>query len=159
MASFACWPEVERRARPGDRPAPLAAPAELAKPGVIRLQALREQGQVVGFDWAFADSAAARQLRCQPDELQGHRPVDVIARKLDDPALFDRYRAVLELGEPQVFLQLLPGTSPPDRVLHRVVRRGDGITVTLTNLSADQRTQARRLGIREPHATDPNTGS
>lgn len=148
------WSGVERRARPRDRSARQASACGRATPGVLRLQALREQGQVVDFSWQYADAAAARQLCCPPLGDGGEHPLEDLARRLIDQVVFERYRQVVDGGEAQVFvwplrvLDLpLARIEPPDQVLHRVVRQGDGVTVTLINLSANRRRQAQRLGL------------
>ncbi len=127
--------------------------ARPARSVVMRLRALREQGQVVDFAWEFADAAAARQLCGNPHALNGNGLIDVIACAAGDTALLDRYRTVLEQGEAQVFVHPHQVHGVQETVVHRVVRAGDGVTVTLTNLSADRRAQAQRLGIRAPKAT------
>ncbi|MES2958391.1 MAG: PAS domain-containing protein [Pseudomonadota bacterium] len=122
-----------------------------ATPGTMRLRALREQGRVVDFVWQSVSPAAGKLLRCQP--------VDLIARALSEtvsggplghPALIDRYRRVLEYGNAQSFAQVHLIDGRQDVVVHRVVRHGDGVAVTLTNLSADRRKQAWRLEHGQP---------
>ena len=115
-------------------------------PGTMRLRALRERGRVVDFTWESVNPAAAKLLRCDPlDLLTRSLSETVSGGPLGHPALIDRYRRVLEFGNAQSFAQVHLVDGHQDVVVHRVVRHGDGVAVTLTNLSADRRKQARRL--------------
>lgn len=114
--------------------------------GVMRLTAVRDRsGRIVDFVWVSANAAAARMMYCAASELPGKHLRDGVAGPLGHPVLVERYRRVIEHGNAQSFAQvhLLDGTQ--DIVDHRVVRDGDGVIVTLTNLSADRRAQERRL--------------
>jgi len=114
--------------------------------GTMRLRALREHGRVVDFTWESVDPAAARLLHCDPLDLLAKSLSETVSGgPLGHPALIDRYRRVLEFGNAQSFAQVHLVDGHQDVVVHRVVRHGDGVAVTLTNLSADRRKQARRL--------------
>jgi len=58
----------------------------------MRLQALRERGRVVDFALAFANEAAARLMRCDPQALLGKGLRANVAGPLGHPALIERYR-------------------------------------------------------------------
>jgi hypothetical protein len=116
-------------------------------PGAMWLQAVRERGCIVDFRWDFANAPAARLMACHPDALRGQRLTDVLGGPHGHPALIDSYRCVIEHGNAQSFAQVHWVNGRQDIVIHRVVRTGDGVNVTLTNLSADRRAQALRLGI------------
>lgn len=124
-----------------------AAKVVRQEPGKMQLQAVREAGHIVDFSWEHANPAAARLMDCRADDLCGQRLVDVIDGPLCHPALVDRYRRVIEHGNAQSFAQVHRVAGLHDVVVHRVVRVGDGVRVTLTNLSADRRSQALRLGL------------
>lgn len=124
----------------------LANEPPIPEPGVMRLTAVRDRfGGIVDFVWVSANTAAARMMYCVPSELPGKHLRDGVAGPLGHPVLVERYRRVIEHGNAQSFAQvhLLDGTQ--DIVDHRVVRAGDGVIVTLTNLSAVRRAQERRL--------------
>ena len=114
-------------------------------PGTMQLRAVREAGCIVDFSWDFADATAARLLARHADALRGMRLTEVIAGPLEHPALVDNYRHVVEHGSAQSFAQVHAHDGRSDIVIHRVVRTGDGVTVALTNLSANRRAQALRL--------------
>lgn len=117
-----------------------------ATPGTMRLRAVRERGRVVDFSWESVSPAAAKLLRCQPPDLLARGLSETVSGgPLGHPALIDRYRRVLEYGNAQSFAQVHVVDGHQDVVVHRVVRMGDGVAVTLTNLSADRRQQAWRL--------------
>jgi len=129
--------------RPASPPAGTRAPC--ASTSTIRLHAMRERGHIVDFIWQFASPAAAQLLHCDPRALIGRRLRDVVAGPLGHPALINRYRRVIDHGGAQAFAQVHLVDGRQDIVVHRVVRLGDGVAVTLTNLSADRRAQAQRL--------------
>lgn len=143
--------EIDRahaHAHPSRLRAPVRAlePPPLAEPGVMRLRAVRDRaGGIVDFVWAGANAAAARMMYCTPGELVGKHLRDGVAGPLGHPVLVERYRRVIEHGNPQSFAQvhLLDGTQ--DIVDHCVARDGDGVVVTLTNLSARRRARERHL--------------
>jgi hypothetical protein len=110
---------------------------EPASPPSMRLQAVREHRLVVDFRWEFASAAAAHLLRCHPLALRGKRLREAAAGPLCNPALIERYRHVLDGSQ--------------DIVVHHVVPEGDGVAVTLTNVSADRR--ARTLGLQSTAAS------
>ncbi len=116
-------------------------------PGTMRLNAVREAGRIVDFQWQAANAAAARLMRCKPHELCGKCLLDVIAGPMDHPALIDLYRRVLEHGNAQSFAQVHRVDGWHDVVVHHVVRSGDGVAVTLTNHSALRRELAARTGL------------
>lgn len=120
----------------------------MVRVATVRLQAMRECGIVVDFTWHSASSAAARLLHCDPKTLIGKRLRDIgAAGPLGHPRLIERYRHILEQGRAHSFEQVHGLMGRQEVVIHRVVSQGDGVTVTLTNLSADRRAQIARLQI------------
>jgi len=111
----------------------------------MRLQALRERGRVVDFALAFANEAAARLMRCDPQALLGKGLRANVAGPLGHPALVERYRHVLVHGNTQFFEQVHVVDGLQDIVIHRVQRMGDGVEITLTNRSAARRSRATAL--------------
>ena len=115
-------------------------------PGTMSLRALRERGRIVDFIWSSVSPTAAKLLRGSSLELLGRRLSETVSGgPLGHPALIDRYRRVLEHGNAQSFAQVHLIDGQQDVVVHRVVRRGDGVEVSLTNLSDDRRKQVWRL--------------
>jgi hypothetical protein len=140
--------DVERaQARASQQqPLALANDTSAAEPGVMRLTAVRDRsGGVVDFVWVSANAAAARMMYCAPSDLPGKHLRDGVAGPLGHPVLVERYRRVIEHGNAQSFVQVHLLDGRQDIVDHRVVRHGDGVLVTLTNLSAERRAQERRL--------------
>jgi PAS fold len=142
-------PELERPPLCEADSTPAATPSPgraSARPGTMSLRALRERGCIVDFIWTSVGPAATKLLRCSPFELLGRRLSETVSGgPLGHPALIDRYRRVIEHGNAQSFAQVHMIDGRQDVVVHRVVRAGDGVEVSLTNLSADRRKQAWRL--------------
>lgn len=112
------------------------------------LRAIRSRGEVIDFVWDVASDAAAALLRCPADVLRGkYLCAWQDAGPPGQPRLIDRYRRILERGRTQSFDHVHAFDGRQDVVIHRVVPGGDGIAVTLTNLSANRRAQALRLRV------------
>jgi hypothetical protein len=120
----------------------------------VCLKAVRLDGRVIDFTWESASDTAARLLHCDPLALRGRRLRNAgAAGPLCHPALIDRYRRVLEHGNAQSFDQVHVVEGRQEVVIHRVVPDNDGVTVTLTNLSADRRAQIARLQVNALQAS------
>ncbi len=113
----------------------------------MRLAAVRVRGCIVDFRWEYANAMAGRLMQTHPLQLIGKALRDV-GGPLGHPALIDRYRRVVEHGNPQSFEQVHAIGGGQDLVLHRIVRSGDGVLVCLTNLSAQRRQQLLELAAR-----------
>jgi hypothetical protein len=140
--------EIERaQARASQQqPHALATGSPAVEPGVMRLTAVRDRsGGIVDFAWVSGNAAAARMMYCAAGDLSGKHLRDGVAGPLGHPVLVERYRRVLEHGNAQSFAQVHLLDGMQDIVDHRVARHGDGVIVTLTNVSADRRAQERRL--------------
>lgn len=118
------------------RPTLRSVAATGASPATIRLQAVRAAGQVVDFRWAFVGTAAARLLNCAAHSLLHKGLREVAAGPLAHPALIGRYRRVLEHGNAQSFEQVHRVDGLQVLIAHHVASVGDGVEVTLINLSA-----------------------
>jgi hypothetical protein len=105
----------------------------------MRLQAVRDAARVVDFRWEFVGTAAARLLNCAAHTLLGKGLREVAAGPLAHPALIERYRRVVECGNAQSFEQVHRIDGTQVLIAHHVARAGDGVEVTLINLSARMR--------------------
>jgi hypothetical protein len=131
-------------------------PSSVRRPeATMRLRAIRSRGEVVDFAWDFASDAAAALLRCRPVVLNGRTLCAwQDGGPLGQPPLLDRYRRILDHGRTQSFDHVHAVDGRQDVVIHRVVCEGDGVAVTLINLSANRRAQALRLRVEDSPATD-----
>ena len=127
---------------------PARKPSGARDAASMLLVAVREHGRIVDFRWEYANALAARLMHTHPLKLIGRGLRDVVG-PLGHPALIDRYRRVVEHGNAQSFEQVHAVGSGQDLVLHRVVRSGDGVLVSLINLSAQRRRLMMQLQI--PH--------
>lgn len=128
----------------------------------MRLRAVRSSGEVIDFVWDAASDAAAALLRCTPGVLRGrYLCAWQDAGPPGQPRLVDRYRRILGRGRTESFEHVHEVDGRQDVVFHRVVLDGDGVAVTLINLSADRRAQAVRLriGLRIDHAASRQPAS
>ena len=125
----------------------LAAAHELATPGFMTLHAVRSGRHVVDFDWDFASLAAARLLCGDLADLRGWHLIEVLAGRAGRGAVFNQYCRVVEFGAARALRQTVAVNDSVDVVRHGAVRLGDGVAVTLTNLSAIRREQALRREI------------
>lgn len=119
----------------------------------MRLRAVRDHGQVVDFVWEAASDPAAALQRCSAAVLRGrYLCAWRDAGPAEQPRLIEHYRRILERGRTASFdhVHLVDGRM--DTVIHRVRPDGDGVAVTLINLSANRRAQAFRLRVEAPPA-------
>jgi hypothetical protein len=118
---------------------------QLATPGFMALRAVRERGEIVDFIWDSASAEAARLMCRDSFDLRGRSLSDVLAGRAGQRELLDQYRRVVESGsaEPTMQTQVVNGAS--DIFRHGAVRLGDGVAVTLINVSALKRARSLRL--------------
>ena len=136
----------------------LLAAQELAQPGLMKLQAVRHRGRIVDFVWVFASAAAARMLGRNALDLVGNRLLGVLAGHLGHLVVFDQYRCVVEHGAAEAIRQMHVVNGSNDIYRHGAVRLGDGVAVTLTNLSAVRRARALRLEVNALLAVNNQNG-
>jgi hypothetical protein len=139
----------------------LRAVRELLRPGFMALRALRHGDRVVDFAWNFASAGAGRVLGRDALGLYGKRLRVVLAGQGGE-ALFVHYGSVVELGTASATKQVHRNHGGHDTYRHGAVRVGDGVAVTLINVSAAHRAhaiglalhaqEAMRLSLRAPHA-------
>ena len=99
--------------------------------------------------WEYISVAAVPLLPCRAWQLLGRCMSEGRAGAFDHPVLIERYRRIVEHGAPRSFEQVHLVQGRQDLVLHQVVRLGDGVAVTLINLSAALRV---RSSWRSGHA-------
>ena len=124
----------------------------------MTLQAVRHRGRIVDFVWVFASAAAARLLGRNALDLVGHRLLGVLGGHLGHLAVFDQYRCVVEHGAAEAIRQMHVVNGDNDIYRHGAVRLGDGVAVTLTNLSAVRRAHPLRLEVNALLAVNNQNG-
>jgi len=122
-----------------------------AEPGFMTLRAVRVKGRLVDFAWDYASANAMRLLNHGGTELRGMRLREVLGPEAHQPALFDQYRRVVEHGARQAILQVHVVNGVNDTYRHDAARLGDGVAVTLTNLSAVRRERALQFEFAARH--------
>jgi hypothetical protein len=124
----------------------LLATQDLLRPGFMSLHAIRRGGRVVDFVWSFASAAAGRMLGHNAVDLYGKRLSAVLAQDGSE-AVFRHYRDVVEQGRASATQQVHHSLGSHDTFRHGAVRVGDGVAVTLINLSAARRARALELAL------------
>ena len=140
---------------------PTRRPSAARESASMLLVSVRNQGRIVDFRWEYANALAARLMHTHPLRVVGKGLREVLG-PLGHPALIDRYRRVVEHGNAQTFEQVHAVGGGQDLVLHRVVRSGDGVVVSLINLSAQRRRSMMQLQMpvkpaRQPVHPQPTT--
>jgi PAS domain-containing protein len=130
----------------------LRAALELVRPGFMALSAMRHGERIVDFVWSFASTAAGRILGRNALDLYGKRLRVVLAREDGCEAVFEQYRHVVEQGAASA-TQVHQIHDRHDTYRHGAVRVGDGVAVTLINVSAAHRAHALGLALHAQQAT------
>jgi two-component system, chemotaxis family, CheB/CheR fusion protein len=129
----------------------LRAALELARPGFMAFTAMREGERIVDFVWSFVSTAAGRILGRNALDLYGKRLRVELAGQDGCAALFEQYRRVVVQGSASA-TQVHQVHGRHDIYRHGAVRVGDGVAVTLINVSAAHRAHALGLALHAQHA-------
>jgi hypothetical protein len=85
-------------------------------------------------------------------DLYGKRLLDVLSEHPGRDAMFEQYRCVVDVGAAGATQQVHPAHGARDSIRHGAVRVGDGVAVTLINVSALRRTRALSLAVEAQQA-------
>jgi hypothetical protein len=129
----------------------LRAALELVRPGFMTLSAMRHGDHVVDFVWNFVSTTAGRILGRNALDLYGKRLRVELAGQDPCTALFEQYRRVVVHGSASA-TQVHQVHGRGDIYRHGAVRVGDGVAVTLINVSAAHRAHALGLALHAQHA-------
>lgn len=129
----------------------LSTALELVRPGFMALSAMRHGERIVDFVWSFASTAAGRILGRNALDLYGKRLRVELAEEDGCEALFEQYRRVVEHGAASA-TQVHQIHGRHDTYRHGAVRVGDGVAVTLINVSAAHRAHALGLALHAQQA-------
>jgi len=130
----------------------LLAARDLMRPGFMTLRPVRIGRRIVDFVWVFASAMAGRMLGRNALDLHGKRLLVVLADQDGCESVFIQYRSVVELGAAAATQQMHRVLGSHDTYRHGAVRLGDGVAVTLINVSAARRADALRLALRAQQA-------
>lgn len=122
----------------------LLATRQCATPGFMTLLSVSGDEGIVDFVWEFASVAATRLLGQGDLALRGRALRDVLGA---DTKVLDAYRAVVDDGRPAELSHIHELDGREDAFRHTVTRFGDGVAVTLINLSAVRRWRALMLEL------------
>jgi hypothetical protein len=128
----------------------LRAALELAQPGFMTLSAMRDDERIADFFWTFVSTTAGRILGRNALDLYGKR-LRVELAEDGCEALFEQYRRVVEQGAASA-TQVRQIRGRHDTYRHGAVRVGDGVAVTLINVSAAHRAHALGLALHAQRA-------
>jgi len=121
---------------------------QLMRPGFMTLQAVRHGDLIVDFMWIFASAGAGRMLGHDAIDLNGKRLLEVLAHHRGRETLFEQYRCVVEQGHASATMQVHQTQGTHDTIRHGAVRLGDGVAVTLINVSAAHRVHSLELALQ-----------
>jgi PAS fold len=125
----------------------LVSAQELAKPGFMTLCAIRHDGEIVDFEWDYVNPAAARMFLGSPRRMVGQRLLESSPGNERLSAVFAHYRRVVDGVTPETLHHEHAGNGIDDAVRHVATRLGDGVAVTLSNLTAAARADALRVEL------------
>ena len=125
----------------------------------MTLSAMRHGERIADFVWTFASTVAGRILGRNALDLYGKRLRVELAGEDGREALFDQYRRVVEQGAASA-TQVHQIHGRHDTYRHGAVRVGDGVAVTLINVSAARRAHELALAVQtERGAASTHSGS
>ncbi len=114
-------------------------------PSVICFLAVPCADGMLDFKWDYIGVAAAALLSCPVRQVLGRCMSEGRAGAFDHPALIRRYRRIVEQGAPQYFEQVHRVLGQQHLLAHHVMPTGEGVAVTLIDLSAQHhRARARQ---------------
>ena len=125
---------------------------QFLRPGFMTLATVRRGGVIVDFCWSFASTWAGRMLGHTARGLPGKRLRSVLAGNPGRETVFEQYRRAVELGAARATLQVHWARGAQDTIRHGAVRLGDGVAVTLLNVSAAHRAQELALALQAQRA-------
>lgn len=100
------------------------------------LQSVRDDnGQIVDFEWVYANSKAAEVLKRPIELLIGQRLLSVLPGNLENAALFDRYNRIVETGQGNE-VELRYQSEGIDGWFHNMsVKLGDGVAIWFSDIT------------------------
>jgi len=102
-----------------------------------------EQGKITDFEWTYANSAAGRILKQQPEKLVGQRLLEVLPGNRENRDLFDRYVRIVETGlGDEVEIEYHDGEIS-GWFRNMTVKLDDGVAVSFSDIT--QRKQAEMI--------------
>jgi len=125
---------------------------ELAKPGFMTLCAVRHDGEIVDFEWDYVNGAAARMFLGTRDRMVGQRLLDSLLGRRRLSAVFAHYRRVADGLTSETLQHEHAGNGIDGSIRHVATRLGDGVAVTLSNLTAVTRANALRVELMRHRA-------
>jgi PAS domain S-box-containing protein len=102
--------------------------------GVVAFRAIRAEGTVVDFEYAYVNPAAARMVNRTVAELVGKRLLELFPGHVDT-GLFDRYVRVVETGVPSTLEHLYDRDGLEAWYRSAAVPFGDGFTVAFQDIT------------------------
>ncbi|MEG4802856.1 PAS domain S-box protein [Microcoleus sp. ARI1-B5] len=114
---------------------------ELSIDGFNVFRSIRDESQIVDFEWEYVNPAAAKIQRRTPEELTGKRLLQVLPGHKDS-GLFDRYAQVVETGTPldTEISYNSEGIVGWFRIV--TVKLGDGIAISFSDITARKQVEA-----------------
>jgi PAS domain S-box-containing protein len=114
---------------------------ELSLDGFNVFHSIRDESQIVDFEWEYVNPAAAKIQRLTPEQLTGKRLLEVLPGHKDS-GLFDRYAQVVETGIPldTEISYNSEGIVGWFRIM--TVKLGDGVAISFSDITDRKQAEA-----------------
>lgn len=105
-------------------------------------------GEIIDFQWDYANPKAAEILGCPIDELVGHRLSDRLPNQIHSD-LFQRYIQVVETGIPHDIEVEYHGEAIHGWFRNMAVKLEDGVAISFSNITDRKLQEQERLHLLE----------
>lgn len=109
---------------------------ELSLDAFSILRAVRDEtGQVVDFEWTYANPSAGGVLQRSPDDLVGQRLLRLLPGNAEKSDLFERYVRVVETGEPHDYELYYDADGIRGWFRNMAVKIEDGVAISFRDIT------------------------
>jgi diguanylate cyclase (GGDEF)-like protein/PAS domain S-box-containing protein len=119
---------------------------ELSLAAFTILQSIRDdQGQIMDFEWTYANPMAGQILKHPPEELAGQRLLAILPGNRENIALFDRYSRIVETGQGDEVELHYQSEGIDGWFRNMAVKLGDGVAISFSDITEHKRAEEALL--------------